>query len=183
MVKRLIFSSLLPPAYVVRREVMFSQVSVLLTRGDTPREVPPPPKVDTPQPWQDRERVTQGRYPPAEVGTPGQGRYPPPPPSTCYMAGGMPLTFTQEDFLVNHIIVFLAKPLLDSLCVMWIDLNVMRHACDSDIVMFLEDPFTPSVSGVNAASTLWWRLRHSCHWNEWSCSKMSYNPILKRPHL
>ena len=42
-------------------------------------------------------------------------------------------------------------------------------------------PFTPSVS-VNVASTLWWRLQHSSHWNEWSRSKMSRNPFLKWLH-
>ena len=36
---------------------------------------------------------SQGGYPP-----PGQGRY---PPRTCYMVGGMPHVFTQEDFLVT----------------------------------------------------------------------------------
>ena len=40
----------------------------------------------------------QGTPPP-----PSQGTYPPSgyPPRTCYTAGGMPLVFTQEDFLVS----------------------------------------------------------------------------------
>ena len=52
---------------------------------------------------------SQGRYPPAKVGTPpakvgtplpGEGRYP--LPKDLLHGEGMPLAFTQEDFLVLH---------------------------------------------------------------------------------
>ena len=52
----------------------------------------------------------QSRYPPTHVGTPPhQGRYPPPPhwnsmACACYAVGGMPLAFTQEDFLVDWLL-------------------------------------------------------------------------------
>ena len=81
-------------AYVVRREVMFSQVCVCSTfgGGGTPTQV-----------WMGG--VPQGTPWPCLDG--GDGGYTPPPPirqssiaSTCYAAGGMPLAFTQEDFLV-----------------------------------------------------------------------------------
>ena len=66
--------------------------------GSTPRYLPPS-QVRT------GEGVRQGTYPPSQVRTGGgvpQGTYPPtsPWPRTCYMAGGMPLAFTQENFLV-----------------------------------------------------------------------------------
>ena len=85
-----------------------------------PRYLPPWPRYLPPQPGQDRggrKGVPQSTYPP------GQGTYPPwpgederrgypkvptpqprhlhPPLRTCYTADGMPLAFTQEDFLVH----------------------------------------------------------------------------------
>ena len=48
--------------------------------------------------------------------------YLPPPPSsiasTCYMVGGMPLAFTQEDFLVSQVSVCPQEgvPLINGLC-------------------------------------------------------------------
>ena len=69
------------------------------------------PKVATPHPGQVRihpSQVRDGGYP--KVGTPpGQGRYPTLRPRTCYTAGGMPLMFTQEDFLILDIM----------LCILW----------------------------------------------------------------
>ena len=52
----------------------------------------------TPQPWMGYPRGPGMGYPP------NLGWDTPPPPgigSTCYVAGGMPLAFTQEDFLVS----------------------------------------------------------------------------------
>ena len=90
----------------------------------TARYLPPlPPKVPTPWPGPSGEGVPQGAYPPPKVPTtwldpdggvpqgtypPGQVRmggrgYPKVPtarPRTCYTAGGIPLAFKQEDFLV-----------------------------------------------------------------------------------
>ena len=52
-------------------------------------------------PGQCRYPSSQGRFPPARVGTPSLGRYSPPTTaSTCYVADGMPPAFMQEDFLV-----------------------------------------------------------------------------------
>ena len=122
----------LPPAYVVRQEVMFSQVCVCSGRGVTPSQVrmggyPIPGLVwgVAPRPGLDG----RGGTPPARSGwwmgtppagsgwwggtPPGLDGVPPPTPirqssiaSTCYLAGGMPLAFTQEDFLGHHKIKF-----------------------------------------------------------------------------
>ena len=61
-----------------------------------------------PQPGLDGGRGTWGNPPPARSGWCGGGTPSTPPPigqssivSTCYAAGGMPLAFTQEDFLVS----------------------------------------------------------------------------------
>ena len=89
----------LPPAAVGWGKVIVSVcLSVHTQRGTLA-------KVDTPPP----PPASQGGYPPShvrypltKVGTPRQGRYtPPPPPRACYTAAGMPLAFTQEDFLVQ----------------------------------------------------------------------------------
>ena len=73
-----------------------------LGRGTPPRPgmgYPPGPGTGYP-PW-----AWDGVPPPPRHGT----GYPPPPPtwdiaSTCYVAGGMPLAFTQEDFLVCSVL-------------------------------------------------------------------------------
>ena len=63
--------------------------------GGTPRYIPHPPA----RSGQGRG-VPQGTYPqPGQGEGVPQGTYPP-RPRTCYTAGGMPLAFTQEDFLV-----------------------------------------------------------------------------------
>ena len=86
----------------------------------TPRYLPPSqvrlgegyPNVPNPSPCQvrmgGRVGVPQGTYPPSLPGQDGgkgggTPRYLPPlpRPRTCYTAGGMPLAFTQEDFLVS----------------------------------------------------------------------------------
>ena len=107
------------PRTYVRREVMFSQVCLCSTfgggRGGTPSQVWL--GGDTPsQVWLGgvpHPRSTWGTPPDLGWGTSlDLGRGTPPelgwgnPPrqisvaSTCYAAGGMPLAFTQEDFLV-----------------------------------------------------------------------------------
>ena len=63
------------------------------------------PQGTYPWPGQDGGRGTPKYLPPARLGRGvPQGTYPPPPPRTCYTAGGMPLVFTQEDFLVSSIV-------------------------------------------------------------------------------
>ena len=82
-----------------------------LGQGNPPRTwdgVPPDLGWGTPQTWDGVTSQTWDRVPPAP--RPGTGYHPPPPDqvwirqsstaSTCYVAGGVPLAFTQENFLV-----------------------------------------------------------------------------------
>ena len=95
-----IFSISIPPAFPTEwGKVIFSQMCVC-----------PHPGGGTPA--RSGQWVPHDRYPhPRMEYTPPQARsgweYPPPPGwdnrrSTCYAAGGMPLAFRQEDFLVKH---------------------------------------------------------------------------------
>ena len=112
---------LLPPAYGVRGKVMFWQASVLpsihlsVHRGGwypDPGGVPGPPR-GVPGPPGGTRTPPGGvpRPPPGEGGVPGpprggSGSGTPPGQdrrSTHYTAGGMPLAFTQEDFLVSEV--------------------------------------------------------------------------------
>ena len=84
--------NLLPPAYVVRREGnVLTRVcpSVCPQGGRGYLPWPCPRYLSTPWPGQD-----------GGEGVP-QRTYPHPRPRTCYTAGGMPLAFTREDFLVD----------------------------------------------------------------------------------
>ena len=110
--RRTTVDGLLPPTYVVRGKVLFSQVSVCSHLGG----VPP---------------FRGGGYPPSKMGSTYLGRWgtylgrvvptlaggylpwwgvptlvgvPTFPACACYAAGSMPLAFRQEDFLVIFII-------------------------------------------------------------------------------
>ena len=91
--------SLLPPAYVVRGKVLFSQVSVCphLWGGGGGYHLPR-------SRWEGYPllRSRQG-VSPSQVQV-GGGTYWNSIACTCYAAGGMPLAFTQEDFLVSFIL-------------------------------------------------------------------------------
>ena len=66
-------------------------------------KVPTPPLAKVPTPPASQVRMGGGGTPRYLPPSPGQGTYRPTPtprPRTSYMAGGMPLAFTQEDFLV-----------------------------------------------------------------------------------
>ena len=99
-------------------------------RWDTPLDLrwgtPPRPRTGYPP------RPEMGYPPPARSGWGTSPRpevgYPPPPSiaSTFYAAGGMPLAFTQEDFLVVHM-------RSRSLNLLWLplaDLSARRPYCD-----------------------------------------------------
>ena len=115
---------LLPPAYVVWREgTVFTGVCLLTFRGGTPSQV-----------WVGGvPHLRSGGYPMSR-GYPMSGAYPiyggvphvrggtpsPGPPiaqssiaSTCYAAGGLPLAFTQEDFLVPSCFEWLISEMCD----------------------------------------------------------------------
>ena len=84
--------------------------------GGTPSSwwgVPHPAGGGVPQP---ADGGYPGRYTPLAGVPPTRGTTPPPHQSsiacTCYAAGGMPLAFTQEDFLVYFIFTFLCYLML-----------------------------------------------------------------------
>ena len=95
------FKRLLPPAYVVRRGICFHRcVSVQLSWGGGV----PHPKSGRGYPIPGLDRGYPGvTLPPSRTGwgTPLPIRRQSSIASTCYMAGSMPLAFTQEGFLVE----------------------------------------------------------------------------------